>query len=341
MASFTKKEIRAACRKLASGLKSGLNLRELLDKLAYAQPRHAEKWEEMSLAAAEGTPLSKLLEPHWPVSYTSAIHAGESSKRLIDTLKAISSIIVIEDRIKKMSRSMLQPVFIGLAGVVVFIFFMLKVIPGLPSRAGAEPSAVQQVSNMFIAATEYSGIIGGAMLAGIGFIIWLVRTDGFQIFAVSTLDSIPIAGKAFRNLYFSIWGRYLALMYASGISSREAIGLSKAVLPKAYQEEAEMFSEGIQYGIRKSIDPQLLPQHDPRRKWPDPFVMAFINSEDSGQLDEQLNDVVDDMEEEGVELFGSMFGTFRLVAMVFTAVLSLSPMLGYFLQLGASMKQMG
>lgn len=339
MSNFKQKEIKAACRALSSSLRYGEKLQMSLAKMAKSQRKHEDDWLEMRDQAEAGMPLSGCLSKYWPDRYITAIASGEAAQQLPDVLKEISVIINAEDELQKVSKKVITPVAFIFAGIGVFIYFLLSVIPSFPSSPGAPKSFLLKMSAGLIAFIHgYWWILAGAGL-GLFALCWtLFHSKSFRISVMQTLDRFPGAGQGLRYMHFSLWCRYLAILARAGIPWAECVRRTKGTLPYAYQLEADDFEEGCRENIQLSLDPDVLSSGDRRTLWPSPFVMSVLNGEQSGEFDTHLAEIVDEMFDEGMEVYQGFVEVMTLFGRGIAAAFIMSPMLAYFAQMAGTVK---
>lgn len=341
MSQFKQKEIKAACRALSSSLRYGEKLQRSLEKIAKTQRKHEDKWLEMRDQAEGGLPLSDCLAKYWPERYISAIAAGEAAQQLPVVLKEISVIINAEESLNKVSKKIMTPIMFIFAGIGVFIYFLLSVIPSFPTSPGAHKSFLLQMSSGLLSFIHgYWWVLAGAGL-GLFSLGWMLfHSRSFRISVVHLLDPLPGAGQGLRYMYFSLWCRYLAILARAGIPWAECVRRTKGTLPFAYQLEADEFEEGCRENIQASLDPDVLPDGDRRKLWPSPFVMSVLNGEQSGEFDTHLSEIVDEMFEEGMEIYQVFVEFMTVFGRGIAAAFIMSPMLAYFAQMAGTIKNL-
>lgn len=347
-AKFKDNEIRVAARLIGSLTRAGLAQDTICTRMAEMQPKKKSFWLEASEQAAIGIPFSQIMEGSWPGAYIQAIKAGENSGALASVLKEINHTIVRKQEVMKILLDALKPLaFVG-GGIGVLIFFLISVIPSLPVPRGVDPSMIRVWSNtvMGVLASDTKYVVAGVVMS-VGFGLYtLFKSAGFQSRAMEIMDKIPGLGRGVRSLAWSIFSRYLIVLSnaGGGLDVVMRLKMASEAMPKIYQSEVDLLIYDLaerNLGIADAINPDKQDLGDPRRRWPMLFTSALMNYEVSGNMGEELEAVVDDLEEDGRESIAGPISLLKLIGLIAAVSSIMFPMASYLMETVASTKAMG
>lgn len=345
---FKDNEIRVAARLIGSLTRAGLAQDTICERMAEMQPKKKSFWLEVSEQAALGIPFSQFMEGSWPGAYIQAVKAGENSGSLANVLKEINQTIVRKQEVMKVLFDALKPLaFLG-GGIGVLIFFLISVIPSLPVPKGIDPSLIRVMSNavMDMLASDTKYIVIGA-IAATGFGLYtLFKNPSFQSAVMEIMDKIPGLGRGIRSLAWSIFARYLIVLSnaGGGLDVVTRLKMASEAMPKIYRSEVDLLIYDLaerNMGIADAINPDKQEEGDQRRKWPMLFTSALMNYEVSGNMGEELEAVVDDLEEDGRESIAGPISILKLIGLIAAVSSIMFPMASYLMETVASTKAMG
>lgn len=333
-------DIETAANALANQLAAGIKLREAVARMSKLQPQHADFWLEAAETLSRGGRLSAILEGYWPEGITAALRAGEESQTTAAVLRRTVESLRTKAQVKKIYSKLLSPVIAFLAGLGVFLFFMIAVIPKLQANlGGGEANLVFKAASAMSYAFENYGLVigGGLALVVMGTMNWFRKPENQEI-VIGWGDATPLLGDALRSLYFGMWANQVALLDTAGLPIKQQLLLSVKTLPACYQEGVElMASEVEKRGIADSADPDLQEEGDPRKAWPFYIATAFLTGHETGRIDEEMTRCAPILIDEGVAKLTKFIGHADLVAKVSAAVMIGLPMSAYFSQLANSL----
>lgn len=333
-------DIESACSALANQLAAGIKLKEAVGRLSKLQPKNAEFWSSCAEQLSRGIRLSVCLNEVWPENIVSAVKAGEESNSLQEVFSQSSKALRVGFEIKKVYSKLVSPLIAFLAGIGMFLFFMIFVIPKLQaSLGGAETSLVFKLSAaLHYGFTEYWLIIA-IITAGLlfSFIAW-IRTQEAIDFLVEQANKIPVLGPGLREMYFGLWAYQIAVLDASGLSTKMQLILSVKTLPLCFREGVEkMAAEVEKRGIADSSDPEKQEDTDPRKEWPFYIAAAYMTAHETGRIDLEMQRCAPILIEEGVKKITKFVAGADLFAKVSAAVMIAVPLLAYFSQMANSL----
>lgn len=344
---MTLKETGAAAAALGNQVAAGIPVDQALTRLVQMQPGYAEFWTRAALLVQSGRPLSEALVEVWPAALVSAVKAGERSGKLEGVLARIEENVDLQLSLRTTLFKLAYPVGMGLAGLAVFVGFMLFVLPGL-----AKSLATKSQSFVFELSTWMSAFVfenwtmllavGGAGVAAL--IMWL-RTPEAQGLILELLLEIPVVKTALRDMYFGLWSNYMAMMVAAGITTSEALKLTGSVLPAELKESIAVFERDLSANNRsiyEAANLSKLPAADARVKWW-PFYIsnAFLVAEQTGEIDRELLRVAPSLIKEGVKTMNTVIAAANVVALAVSAFLIVAPLGAYYTEIFSAIQQAG
>ncbi len=256
--------------------------------------------------------------------FVSLVKVGERSGRMNVVLVDIVETLKWQDELLAKARKiMMYPAVIGTLVLSVILFMMIFVVPdimdaivGLGGEIPIETRVLMATSN-FLASYWYIVL---TVPFGVFFVLsYFYKTSSKARFKLDgMLLKIPVLGPVNEKIKISRFTRYFSLMFASGITVLDAIGLSKAVVNNAVLEDGidrawQQISEGSSISEAfKNIG--IFP----------PLVVRMLRvGESSGQMDKSLDnvsyffdrDINDAIEKLEPVLQTSLMGTIGLIVL--------------------------
>lgn len=333
-------EIEAAASALGNQLAAGIPLRESVGRMTKLQPQYVDFWRDASESLSRGGRLSTSLESTWPSSIVAAIRAGEESGTLEDVFRRSAQALEVTAQVKKIFSKLLSPLIAFCAGLGVFLFFMVGVIPQLQAGlGGSETSLVFKLSSWMHAVVVKAwplligGLIGGVYLT----IQWFKQPESIDKL-VEVGNRQAKLGEALRSLYFGTWAYQMALMDAAGLPVKQQLLLSADTLPECYRQGVINMAEEVEKrGIADSADPEKQAEGDPRREWPFYIGTAFITAHETGRVDQEMQRCAPLLVGEGLKQISQVLAVADLVAKLFASVMIGLPLMAYFSQMASSL----
>lgn len=336
----TTEEIEAASSALANQLSAGISIREAVARMGKLQKKYADFWASAADALSRGQRLSAHLEEHWPQSLVAAVRAGEESGTIEQVMRRVAQSMVVKQQVRKVFGKLVSPVIAFLAGLGVFIFFMVAVIPKLQaSLGGGEASLVFRASTvMHHVATNYWPVVVLALVGGTAFAVqWLKQPQNMDLLIGAAIDK-PVIGAALTNLYFGLWAYQMSLLASAGLPAKQQLLLSVKTLPSCLQDGVLLMAAEVEKrGHADAADPDKQPEGDPRRNWPFYIGTAFITSHETGRIDLEMQRCAPILVEDGVKLLTRFITGADLLAKVLAAGMIAMPLMAYFSQLANSL----
>lgn len=345
---MTLKEIGATAAALGNQVGAGIPIDQALCRMAQMQPSYAEFWGRTVQEVRSGRLLSNSLDEVWPKALVSAVRAGEQSGKMDTVFARIEETIELQMSLRGTIMQLAYPVGMGLAGLGVFLGFMVFVLPMLAKSLGrtGSTSPIFQLSawlSVFVL-DNYIALAVGLGVSLFAMIAWL-KTEDARNMILDLFLSFPIIQDALRDMYFGLWANYMALMVAAGIPTTSCLSLTAPVLPGALRESVEVFERDLSVNNRSlsdSADLAKLAIDDPRTKWW-PFYIsnAFVVAEQTGTIDKELLRVAPALIKEGVRTLNRVVAFANVVALAVSALLIVSPLAAYYTEIFAAIRTAG
>lgn len=336
------KEIQAAAAALDTQLTAGMPQADALRRMARLQPAYDEFWQAAADGAQAGRRLSTYLAGEWPLVFINAIVAGERSGTLPQACAKIKDAIILQRGLQKKMWGLAYPVGISLLALVVFIFYMVFVIPTLFQALEAKDQGLvfkvsQWMSTMWF--ENWATILISLGVSVFAAAAWLSVYENRERVEDWSL-SIPVIGPALAFFYWAIWARYMALVDSTGAISRsDGLEMTSHMLPHSLRPGILLAASEVEVrGSAAATDPAKQVDGDPRKEWPFYISNAFILSDTSGVLDDQLMAASVALVEEGTVAFDLAIQAAIVFTFVVTSIFVALPIAAYFMQMGAALQ---
>lgn len=250
--------------------------------------------------------------------YISMLAAGEASGTLPDVLKRLTYILEHEHKVKSDIKSALQYpklVVIALGGAFfVLLTFVIPKFEAIFRGAGITlplPTRICIALNLFLRNYWYI-VLAAVILLTVVYRLYVGTSNGRYV--VDSLKlRIPITGPLFIKAAMSRFASIFAILQASGVKILSSLQiLSGTIGNQAIAREFDRIKELVEEG-RGISEPLRAAKYFP------PMVIDMIAvGEETGQLDEMLNDVsrhYDDEVEYAVKRLSDNVGPILIVAL--------------------------
>lgn len=341
------KEISGTAAALGNQISAGIPMDQALARMSQMQPAYSDFWHDATQKVRNGQLFSNSLAEIWPETLVSAVKAGEQSGSMDVVFKRIEETIDLQLSLRGSVMQLTYPVAMGVAGLVVFLGFMVFVLPILAkSIGGGSGSAIFRFSAWLSVFVLENYIALGIAIAGAIFALltWLKTPEARSTVLVFFMD-IPVMKDALRDMYFGLWAKYMAMMVSSGIPTTQALKLTAPVLPGMLRESIELFEHDLSANnksISESADIAKQTLDDPRRIWW-PFYIsnAFIVAEQTGEIDKELLRVAPALIKDGERALGHVITVANFIALVVSGILIVSPLAAYYSEIFAAIRNAG
>ncbi|SIR01622.1 type II secretion system F family protein [Marinobacterium stanieri] len=326
---------------LGDQLRAGIPLSDVVTRMEWLQPRHAEAWREAAHSISQGHPLSFAMQDLWPAQMIKLIEAGEIAGTLPNVFEQIEETCQLQKQLREMASKLLYPLLIVCGGIGAFVYFMAVVIPTLAENLpSTSTNPVLEVAKwMQMALSEYHTVVITVTGGAIALVLMWFKSPQNRDAALGTACSLPLIGPALRQLYFGLFARYLSMMTGAGIGTGTALMHSLYALPQALHTGVELMEAGIESGMAAASDPKRTEPNDPRRDWPFYLPVAFAVAEETGEVDAQMRRASDSMIRGGMRSMKRVLTWANTAAMAISAALLMIPLLAYFYQMGQTLHE--
>lgn len=341
-------QVSAAAAAIGNQVNAGIPITQVVERMARLQPSYADFWMRASTKLAGGGKLSEVIGEVWPKTMIAVIRSGEESGKIGEVFERIEETVELQLQLRGKMMGLMYPVGMGLAGLGVFLGFMVFVLPMLAKSMGGKKSTsfVFQFSewlSAFVHANWLFIAIGAAV--GIFVLVNWLRTEAAHEAILNTLLGIPIIKEALRNMYFGLWARYMSMMVEAGIPTVNALKFTAPVLPGALAESINAFAKDVgvnNKGLAEAADVDKMKPDDPRAIWWPFFISsAFIVSEQTGVIDKELNRVAPALIKDGIRSLERFIGILNVFALAVSAFLITSPLAAYYLEIFSAIRTAG
>jgi type II secretory pathway component PulF len=340
-------EISTTAAALGNQIGAGIPMDQAIARMALMQPAYADFWLGTMQKIRSGQLLSDSLPEIWPEALVSAIRAGEQSGSIDTVFQRIEATIELQISLRSSVMKLGYPVGMGVAGLGVFLGFMVFVLPMLAkSLGGGSNSAIFQFSawlSVFVM-DNYLWLIIALAGSIFALLAWIKTPEGRNSILVFFIN-IPVMREALRDMYFGLWAQYMAMMVKSGISTTNSLKLTAPVLPGVLRESIELFERDLSINnksISESSDISKLRAGDIRKEWW-PFYIsnAFIVAEQTGEIDKELLRVAPALIKDGEKTLNRVISIANLFALVFSGILIISPLAAYYSEIFTAIRNAG
>lgn len=341
---FSSSDIRLAAGVLHTQLAAGVMMRVAVQRMIKLQKSHAQAWTTALGVVESGGTLSEAMAGAFPESVLAGIRAGERTGNVAEVMGNIEESLAALESVKTIALKLLYPLGIVIGGVVVFLFFMIMVMPAItrsnPSASASSP--VLALSAWMAQQVELNGFwILMSALGGLAGCVAFLSVPGNRQALLYQVDRIPVVGEALRSLWFGAWSYQMALLdRAGGIPVQECLRLSAGAMPQVYREGLRLMAdEVVTRGLTNACVGREGDSSDPRGKWPFYVTLSFQMAHETGGLGEKLIKFAPAMVSEGSRSIARAASVANLLALFFAATLMVVPMAGYFTAIAASLKK--
>jgi type II secretory pathway component PulF len=331
MSKMRDTEISTVASAIANQMRAGVPLYQIVDRMSRLQPKHAVFWKTAAAGISQGRPLSFYLGEVWPPELVSAVRAGEISGRMENTFNHIESAIDTKLRLQATAMGLLYPVIIIVVTLGVAIFFMAWVLPamkqGIGNVANGEP--IMDMAVAFQKWLQEDWVFAAAGLGGAVLLGWnWIRTAEAKAQMIDFAVGLPYIGPALTDLYFGVWGEFIAMMSAAGVGLIDSLEHTANVLPVSLQTGARLMRMDLLNNKLTSdcVDPARLPKSDPRQQWPFFISHAFMVGEQTGRIDREMERVTPSLIKEGEKKLNLAIKVANYLALAIGGMLTSVPM---------------
>lgn len=341
-------QVSTAAGAIGNQVNAGIPIQQAVSRMAKLQPDYAEFWQRSASTLSGGGKLSDVIGEVWPKTMIAVIRSGEESGKIGEVFERIEQTVELQLQLRGKLMGLMYPIGMGLAGLAVFLGFMVFVLPMLSKSMGGKKSTsmVFQFSEWLSVFVHTNWILIVAALGAAAFFLvsWLRTAEAREAILVKMLD-VPIISDALRNMYFGLWARYMSMMVSAGIPTVHALKFTAPVLPGPIAESVLAFARDVGVNNRTlsdSADLDKLPEDDLRVIWWPFFISsAFIVSEQTGEIDRELNRVAPALIKDGVKSLERFIAILNVFALAISAFLITSPLAAYYMEIFSAIRTAG
>jgi type IV pilus assembly protein PilC len=288
----------AFTRQLATMIRAGLPLMKCLESLGrQSKNQHLRTLvEDLKQAVDSGASFSAALHLYprvFSAVYISMVQAGETGGLLAEVLTRMASYLEMSLRLRQRIRSaMMYPLIVSVLGLGICLFMVTVIIPvfveifkEFQHQLPLPTLILITVSNwlrLHLVSSLVSAVGTGVMLR------YLRRTKAGTLFWDRLKLRLPICGPLATKIAFSRFARTLASMLNSGVPVLKALSLAGTAVNNVELQAAILkIGDHIEHGAT---------MHDAMvnsKKFPDMLLEMVAAGEQTGAVDELLNQVAD------------------------------------------------
>ncbi|OED36807.1 hypothetical protein AB833_25700 [Chromatiales bacterium (ex Bugula neritina AB1)] len=239
--NFSRKELIDFTFHLEQLLGAGVPLRETLEEFrdSSGKPHMQSIASQLVEAVDAGQLFSAACGQHpktFPQMYLSMLEVGEQSGKLVEVLTDLGLLLKWQDEtLSRIQRVMMYPAFVAAVLVVVIVFVMTWLVPGLMSfvtSTGAElPWHTQTlIATSAVVSGFWWGILLCIVLLSIAIRFALARSYSFLELWHGLLLRMPLLGAVLFRIKLARFARCSSLMYGAGIGLVDTLKLSEQVV---------------------------------------------------------------------------------------------------------------
>ncbi len=225
--------------------------------------------------------------------FVSLISVGEESGHLSDTFAHLLEHLKWKDRTySKIKQASIYPMVMMVVLFGIFYMMMTFVVPELITFLKSIGQELPMVTLALIALSEFVVKYKWLILASPLFIFFIIKlvnsSEKLSYWKDYFLLQIPVFGKIRQKISLSRFTHFFALMFQSGVPMLKCLKTASQVLDNRYMKDnIELVYEAVRSGEALSVA---------LSKWASfpPLVIRMVKiGEDSGRLDETLDNVTD------------------------------------------------
>ncbi len=325
-AKITPKDIAVFSRQLATMLSSGVPLVQAFDIIGKGSENASMQALIMTIKAdvESGSSLAEALRRHprqFDKLFCSLIRAGEQAG-ILETL--LTKIAVYKEKTEavkgKIKKAMFYPTAVIVVAMVITAILLVFVIPQFQDLFSSFGADLPAPTRFVIQLSEFVQqrwwlILGGIILAGVGFVQAKRRSVAFNEFLDRAVLQVPVFGPLLRKSIIARFARTLATMFAAGVPLVEAMeSVADAAGNSLYTRGIRRMREEVATGQRLQTSMHQV------HLFPPMVVQMVAIGEESGTLDNMLTKVADFFEE---EVDDAVSGLSSLIEPIIMAVLGI------------------
>jgi len=237
---ISKSEISMMTRQLATLVSAGFNLVSALDTLILQTRSKAliKVISKMKNAIEEGNSFSLALALYpslFSPIYINMVKAGESSGTLDIVLERLADLMEAQEEIRsKIQASLAYPVLMALVGVLVLLFLLTYIVPGLVGIFSDMNQTLPGPTQFLISVSGFLKsfwwvLLLIAVIIITGFYL-LKKTEKGAFFIDQTIFKLPKIGSLLKKSAAARFSRILGSLLEHGVPVLTALDISKSII---------------------------------------------------------------------------------------------------------------
>ncbi len=174
------------------------------------------------------------------ILYTSMLEVGEQSGKLDTVLADLGELLKWQDEtVSRVRRALIYPSFVAVVLLLVIVFVMVWLVPGLLSFVTSTGSELQWHTKALIATSGFVGrywllLLAVAVIALPVLRITITSSRHYHMIWHRLILSIPLFGPVLRSIKLARFAKCTALMYASGVGLIDTMKHGEHVVDNLY-----------------------------------------------------------------------------------------------------------
>jgi general secretion pathway protein F len=306
-------------QQLARLLRAGLPLDRALEILASlaANRRCGEAIRQTLARVRDGASLAEAMAAQrhtFPVTYISMVRAGEAGAALPVVLARLADFLArAEANRQRVASALIYPAILVVVAALSVTLVLTVVLPQFKPLFAEAGTRLPESARLLLAIGDELGAFWWAILLAIAAAAFgLRRALDLPRVAVACdqlLLRLPLAGRLVRHVQIGRFARTLAVLLANGVAAPRALALAGAaitnrIIASAVETVATRFKEGE--GLSAPLSRS--------GEFPALTTQLIRTGEETGRLEEMLNEVAETYEEEAERTIE------RLIALLVPAV---------------------
>ena len=293
-----KQEILVVTRQLGTMLSAGIPMLPCLESIANQTPIEKLKFvlRQIINDVRQGLSLSQALGKHTDVFsdlFVNIVHVGESTGQVDQTLSRLAQAGTKEQQLRaKVKAALTYPCVLIIAGIVVVVFLLVKIIPQFSQIFLSADVALPLPTKILLSISGFFQsfwwlllILVVALVAGLQ---KFVKTENGRYHVDHFILRIPIVGELLLKSTIASMTRSLGLLTKSGVTILNALEvvektIGNRVMVRIIQNVRSQVTEG-----KKLTEPLAMSGFFP------PMVIQMLSAgEETGNLDRMFEEIAD------------------------------------------------
>ncbi|SMC58904.1 general secretion pathway protein F [Desulfocicer vacuolatum DSM 3385] len=237
---ISKGEISMMTRQLATLVSAGFNLVSALNTLVLQTPSKSliKVISKMKNAIEEGSSFSQALSLYPSIFtpiYINMVKAGESSGTLDIVLERLADLMENQEETRsKIQASLAYPVLMALVGVLVLLFLLTYIVPGLVGIFSDMNQTLPGPTRFLITVSDFLKsfwwvLVLTVLMMAAGFYL-LKRTEKGAFFIDKTIFMLPKIGSLLKKSAAARFSRILGSLLEHGVPVLTALDIAKSII---------------------------------------------------------------------------------------------------------------